>query len=53
MIDRPGADDGPTQISIAIWIVDISKIDSAEQSFTAEAAIVLRWKDPRLASLQL
>jgi Neurotransmitter-gated ion-channel ligand binding domain len=48
-IDRPGADDGPTQISIAIWIVDISKIDSAEQSFTAEAAIVLRWKDPRLA----
>jgi Neurotransmitter-gated ion-channel ligand binding domain len=48
-IDRPGAGDGPTQISIAIWIVDISKIDSAEQSFTAEAAIVLRWKDPRLA----
>jgi hypothetical protein len=49
VIDRPRTNEGPTQISIAIWIVDISKIDSAEQSFTAEVAIVLRWKDPRLA----
>jgi Neurotransmitter-gated ion-channel ligand binding domain/Neurotransmitter-gated ion-channel transmembrane region len=47
-IDRPGADDGPTQVSIGIWIVDINKIDSAEQSFTAEVAVVLQWKDPRL-----
>ena len=49
VIDRPGAQDGPTQVSIGIWIVDISKIDSAEQSFTADIAIVLHWKDPRLA----
>jgi hypothetical protein len=48
VIDRPGADDGPTQVSVGIWIVDISKIDSAEQSFTAEVVVVLRWKDPRL-----
>jgi Neurotransmitter-gated ion-channel ligand binding domain/Neurotransmitter-gated ion-channel transmembrane region len=47
-IDRPNADSGPTQISVGIWAVDISKIDSAEQTFTAEVAIVLRWKDPRL-----
>jgi gamma-aminobutyric acid receptor subunit beta len=49
VIDRPGADDGPTQISVGIWIVDITSIDSAQQSFTAEVAMVLRWKDPRLA----
>jgi hypothetical protein len=48
VIDRPVAADGPTQVSIGIWIVDISNIDSAQQSFTAEIAIVLRWKDPRL-----
>src|SRR6266404_4204046 len=49
VIDRPGAEDGPTQISVGIWMADITNIDSAQQSFTAEAAIVLRWKDPRLA----
>jgi hypothetical protein len=48
VIDRPNADDGPTQVAIGIWVVDISKIDSAEQSFTAEVAVVLRWKDARL-----
>ena len=48
LIERPGAETGPTQVSVGIWIVDISKIDSAEQSFTAEVAAVLRWKDPRL-----
>jgi len=32
-----------------MWVVDISSIDSAQQTFTAEIAVVLRWKDPRLA----
>jgi hypothetical protein len=49
VIERPASGNGPTQVSVGIWIVDISKIDSAEQSFTAEVAVVLRWKDPRLA----
>src|SRR5260370_6729554 len=49
VIERPGADDGPTGVSIGIWMVDITSIDSAQQSFTAEMALVLRWKDPRLA----
>src|SRR6266481_566182 len=49
VIERPGADDGPTRVSIGIWMVDITNIDSAQQSFTAEMALVLRWKDPRLA----
>jgi len=49
LIERPNADSGPTQISVEIWVVDINSIDSAQQSFTADIAIVLRWKDPRLA----
>src|SRR6267378_2021482 len=49
LIDRPAADSGPTQISVGIWVADISNIDSAQQTFTAELAVVLRWKDSRLA----
>ncbi len=49
LIERPNADSGPTQVSVQIWVVDINSIDSAQQSFTADIAIVLRWKDPRLA----
>jgi Neurotransmitter-gated ion-channel ligand binding domain/Neurotransmitter-gated ion-channel transmembrane region len=49
LIERPNADSGPTQISVGIWVVDINSIDSAQQTFTADIATVLRWKDPRLA----
>jgi gamma-aminobutyric acid receptor subunit beta len=49
LIERPNADAGPTQVSVQIWVVDINSIDSAQQSFTADIAVVLRWKDPRLA----
>src|SRR6266480_1267736 len=49
LIDRPNVDSGPTQISVGIWVADISNIDSAQQNFTAELAVVLRWKDSRLA----
>jgi Neurotransmitter-gated ion-channel ligand binding domain len=49
VIGRPGAQDGPTQVSVGIWIADISNVDSAQQTFIAEVAVVLRWKDSRLA----
>jgi hypothetical protein len=49
LIDRPNADSGPTQVSVEIWFVDINSIDSAQQSFTADVAVVLEWKDLRLA----
>jgi hypothetical protein len=49
LIERPGSGNGPTQVSVGIWIVDINNIDSAQQNFTADIAIVLRWKDARLA----
>src|SRR5438105_12280678 len=49
LIERPAEEAGPTQVSIGIWVVDISNIDSALQNFTAELAVVLRWQDSRLA----
>ena len=49
LIERPASAAGPTEVEVGIWIVDISNIDSAQQSFTAEIVLVLRWKDPRLA----
>jgi len=48
LIDRPNADSGPTEISVGMWMADISSIDSAQETFTAEIAVVLRWKDSRL-----
>src|SRR5436305_7509834 len=49
LIDRPNADSGPTQISVGIWVADISNICSAQHNVTAVLAVVLRWKDSRLA----
>ena len=49
LIERPGSANGPSQVSVGIWIVDISNIDSAQQNVTADIAMVLRWKDGRLA----
>ena len=42
LIERPASGNGPTQVSVGIWIVDISNIDSAQQTFTGDIAIVLR-----------
>jgi hypothetical protein len=49
VIERPNAASGPTQVSTEIWVVDIISVDSAQQTFIADIAIVLRWKNPRLA----
>ena len=48
MFARPTNGDGPTQVSVGIWMSDITGIDSAQQTFSAEIGIVLRWNDPRL-----
>ena len=49
LIERPASGNSPTQISVGIWVVDINSIDSAQQNFTADIAVVLQWKDARLA----
>jgi hypothetical protein len=46
---RPGAAEGPTEVGYAVWIVDVTRIDSADQTFEAGLVVVLRWRDPSLA----
>jgi hypothetical protein len=46
---RPGVASGATTISVAAWFADISKIDSAAQTFSANLVFVLRWHDASLA----
>jgi hypothetical protein len=49
MGERPPAEDGITKLSVGIWVGDITHIDSVAQTFSANLALVLRWKDRRLA----
>lgn len=46
---RPDLVDAPTKVSLAVVVLDIDEINSAEQNFTANIAIKAVWKDPRLA----
>jgi Neurotransmitter-gated ion-channel ligand binding domain/Neurotransmitter-gated ion-channel transmembrane region len=42
-------DGGPTPVYIAMAMLDIDEINSADQNFTANLFISARWDDPRLA----
>lgn len=46
---RPSPESGPTKISVAMWVTDITRIDSVAQQFNASIVLFLRWHDPRLA----
>lgn len=46
---RPGAESGPTKVSVGIWVTDIVGIDSVNQWFNASIYLALRWHDPALA----
>ena len=47
---RPGVDGQPLIISGTLFLLDVSKIDGADQSFTADVFMMLQWRDNRLAS---
>jgi hypothetical protein len=46
---RPGAADGPTVVRVTAWLADISEINSATQSISADLVLLFRWNDPGLA----
>jgi hypothetical protein len=46
----PGAGGQPLTVEGTLFLLDVSKIDGADQSFTADVFMMLRWKDERLAS---
>jgi hypothetical protein len=47
---RPGVDGQPLTVEGTLFLLDVSKIDGADQSFTADVFMMLQWRDERLAS---
>lgn len=48
-VSRPLADQGPTQVAVFLYLIDLDEIFNESQSFEANLYIEYRWKDPRLA----
>jgi len=48
-VRRPLKAQGPTKIYVAMGLLDVDEIDSANQSFIANIFMEIRWYDPRLA----
>jgi hypothetical protein len=46
----PRPDNEPLVVHGALVLLDVSKIDGADQSFTADLFMLLQWRDARLAS---
>ena len=46
---RPGADAGPTEVRVAISVLDLTGVNDTAQTITANVFIRVRWQDPRLA----
>ncbi len=45
---RPLAAEGPTEVSVAIFVLDVDEVDNVSQSFDANVYIELHWRDPNL-----
>lgn len=48
-LNRPASGQGPTRVTVAVYIADVDGIDSAEQNFTANVYMEYRWQDESLA----
>ncbi|MGB5473090.1 MAG: hypothetical protein WBQ78_06410, partial [Gammaproteobacteria bacterium] len=46
---RPDEWKGPTRVHFLVFLIDVDAIDDANQNFTANVYIRLRWEDRRLA----
>jgi hypothetical protein len=46
---RPAQEEGPTQVSVSVSILDVDEISGSDQNFTANVYYKLHWHDPRLA----
>jgi hypothetical protein len=45
---RPLAGEGPTEVSVRVYVNDLIKIADADQSFTSDVFFRVDWVDPRL-----
>lgn len=46
---RPDPGGKATRVQVGVYVVDVVEIDDARRTFTADAYVILRWKDARLA----
>lgn len=49
IITRPGKEDGPTEVEIVLYILDLDRVDTQQQAIEANLFLAARWHDPRLA----
>jgi hypothetical protein len=47
----PHGNDGATVVTVAPYLIDVSRVNAADQSFTADLFVLLSWEDPRLAGV--
>jgi hypothetical protein len=50
---RPLAAEGPTEVKIAVFVLDVDEVSNVSQSFDANVYIELQWQDSRLAHKNL
>ena len=49
---RPDPAGRPTEVSVAMFMVDLTKVDDVAQSLTGDFMVLQSWSDPRLAELE-
>src|SRR4029077_13042059 len=49
---NPAGETGRTDISMFVWVGDVMRIDSVAQTFAANVAMAMSWRDPRLAGTE-
>jgi len=49
---RPDPAGRPTEVDVAMFMVDLTKVDDVAQSLTADLMVLASWSDPRLAELE-
>jgi len=48
---RPTVDGEATEVTIGLYLIDVSAVNGADQSFTADLFVLQSWRDPRLEGL--
>lgn len=48
-LSRPNASEGPTELRVAVIVLDITRIDDTTQTFKGNIGLLAQWQDPRLA----
>lgn len=49
--ERPNSGDGPTEVGVGMVVLDVLGVDDVGQQINIDMVVVLKWLDPRLASL--